>query len=511
MAIRILLVLTAFAVLYGCGQASSPVEKQERRGGVELAQGEKRPRDRSETAGPDAMGNIPISGVLGENVETPSFDYRIVDVFTTDHYYYLEDPSVPLTQNVSSQTGKFVVLTYSMTNTSPQPVRVNLEGTLRVRAGDKVEVYEESDQVVHPHSGGIIGGPELAPREVLLGQFIFYVPTEMEPELVAVLREDEMEEPRGEAGAVKLTEEDPQGPRPEEILALQYEFGNMSEWEEAYNLFARESKERVSLEQYRSYFEEGPPFATVDYVFPSVSIERDHATIESVFTQQDAQGTYRDKAAERAVLEDEGWRIVMRDELLKAADWQMNETSGQMIDASGRTNNGSPRKVVRTGSHYVFNGSTSRVAVPDHDSLDPAAKDITLRAPVRVNGRSLDDDSYDVVRKGLSGIPGGDYKMEIKRTGDPTVGRLHCVFQGSGGRVTTEAPPDVVDGKWHTLECIKTSNSVVARVDGRSYAQAGSAGSIANSSNVLVGAKKTSPLDDVFDGSMDYVSIDITQ
>src|SRR5215210_5913394 len=99
-----------------------------------------------------------------------------------------------------------------------------------------------------------------------------------------------MGEPRGEAGAVKLTREDPQGPRPEEILALQYEFGNMSEWEEAYNLFAQESKERVSLEQYRSYFEKGPPFATVDYAFPSVSIEGDHATIERVFTQQDDQG-----------------------------------------------------------------------------------------------------------------------------------------------------------------------------------------------------------------------------
>jgi hypothetical protein len=127
-----------------------------------------------------------------------------------------------------------------------------------------------------------------------------------------------------------------------------------------------------------------------------------------------------------------------------------------------------------------------------------------------VNGTSLDDDSYDVVRKGYSTTAGGDYKMEIKRTSD-TVGKLHCLFKGSGGRVNRVARVDVVDGRWHTLECVKTSDSVVAKVDGRSYTKAGSAGSISSSTNVLVGAKKVKPFDDVFDGSMDSVSIDISQ
>ena len=35
MTVRVLLVMTAFAVLYGCGQVSSPVEKQEKQEGVE--------------------------------------------------------------------------------------------------------------------------------------------------------------------------------------------------------------------------------------------------------------------------------------------------------------------------------------------------------------------------------------------------------------------------------------------------------------------------------------------
>jgi hypothetical protein len=96
--------------------------------------------------------------------------------------------------------------------------------------------------------------------------------------------------------------------------------------------------------------------------------------------------------------------------LAKAADWQMNETSGPMIDSSRNHNNGTPKRVVRTGRSYVFNGSTSHVAVPDDHSLDPAEKDITLRASVKVGGRSLDDDSYDVVRKGYSTTAGGYYK-----------------------------------------------------------------------------------------------------
>jgi hypothetical protein len=36
----------------------------------------------------------------------------------------------------------------------------------------------------------------------------------------------------------------------------------------------------------------------------------------------------------------------------------------------------------------------------------------------------------------------------------PTVGKLHCLFKGSGGTVSKVAQPDIVDGRWHTLACI---------------------------------------------------------
>jgi hypothetical protein len=232
--------------------------------------------------------------------------------------------------------------------------------------------------------------------------------------------------------------------------------------------------------------------------------------------------------------------------LLKAADWQMDETEGQMLDSSANNNNGTPTNVdqgvqedvdgdgVAGESTYLFNGSNgsgtsgneedpSHVVVPDADSLDPQANDITLTARVRVgvdNTHQMDDDSYDVVRKGLVTTDGGDYKMEIKRVkANPTVGKLHCFFRGDQASVNKVANLDVVDGTWHKLECIKTSTSVVAKVDGRSFTpKAGSAGSISNASNVMVGAKKVTQTrggdlrgDDVFDGSMDFVSIEINQ
>jgi hypothetical protein len=319
---RTLLVLVVLAVLYGCGQTSSPVEKQEKEEGVEQAaeeqtaeETEKRKAGGEETT-TETYGNIPISGVVGQNIETPSFDYRILDILITDHYYYLEGPSYGGEEDAFSEAGKFVVLTYSVTNTSPESVTANLGGMLHARTGNKVEVYEESDQAMHPYSGGVIGGLELAPREVRMGQFIFDVPTDVDPELLVVLYEDEAEEPRGEAGNVDLREEDPQGPKPEEILALQYEYSNMRAYEQAYELHAQESKDRVSRELYVSTLEQSDrkePYAITDYSFPSVQVNGDRATIERVYTWETPDDEGQAKATQEMVLEEAGWRVVMRD------------------------------------------------------------------------------------------------------------------------------------------------------------------------------------------------------
>jgi hypothetical protein len=281
------------------------VEKQEKQGGVEQAARE-------------AMSNKAVSAIVGESVKTQSFDYRFLDYFVTDHYYYLENPSTDDVMEGYSQAGKFVVVTYSVTNTSPQTVRPNLGAMLHAKAGSKTEVYEERGDVMHPKSG--LGTLELAPGHMGTGQFIFDVPTDVDPESVTVFFENDPEHPRREAGVVDLTRQDPLGLTAEESLALQYEYLNMTAWKQAYELFADESKREVSLEQYEAYMDSGQrerPTAIIEYAFPSVEVEWDHATIERVFTLSTPDGEHQQKATQEAVLE-EGWKILMRDDQIRA-------------------------------------------------------------------------------------------------------------------------------------------------------------------------------------------------
>src|SRR4028118_148153 len=54
---------------------------------------------------------------------------------------------------------------------------------------------------------------------------------------------------------------------PEDVLALQYEYINSGDFEEAYALFAGQSQREVSLEQYRAIFEANAPYSVTDYSF----------------------------------------------------------------------------------------------------------------------------------------------------------------------------------------------------------------------------------------------------
>jgi hypothetical protein len=58
MAVRLLLGLSALAVLYGCGQASSPAERQEQAAGVERAAAEPAPEPTFSSAGGTAVGPV---------------------------------------------------------------------------------------------------------------------------------------------------------------------------------------------------------------------------------------------------------------------------------------------------------------------------------------------------------------------------------------------------------------------------------------------------------------------
>lgn len=191
-----------------------------------------------------------------------------------------------------------------------------------------------------------------------------------------------------------------------------------------------------------------------------------------------------------------------------AALWHMDESSGQtMVDSSGSGNNGTLQNVTRVtpgyngaGRAYSFNGSSSRVSVPNSPSLNPGSQNITITAHVRFASKpSAAVGDYDLVRKQK---PGAIYKVEILGTG-----KAFCKFTGTGGNVAISAGPVLADNRWHTIVCRKTASQVTLTVDGATFTKNGSAGSISNSIGVTLGAKPTAA--DQYKGVLDEVSIAI--
>jgi hypothetical protein len=136
------MMLAGLFLLGACGE-----EQGSSRGGGEGENGGQKQESR------ETVGNMPISGGIGDAVDADTFEFRVLDLFETDNYYYLENPSVPLEQDVVSQAGRFVVVNYSVRNTGGAPIEPNLGGALQVKAGGNIETYEESDQASHPASG----------------------------------------------------------------------------------------------------------------------------------------------------------------------------------------------------------------------------------------------------------------------------------------------------------------------------------------------------------------------
>ncbi|MCA1695792.1 MAG: LamG domain-containing protein [Actinobacteria bacterium] len=200
-----------------------------------------------------------------------------------------------------------------------------------------------------------------------------------------------------------------------------------------------------------------------------------------------------------------GWQAPASAATSTAALWHMDETTGTVMqDSSGSSNNGTLHSVdlgqpSSNGTAYGFNGTSSYVSVPDNNTLDPGSAPLTITMNVKLNQRPSTGKDYDLIRKGLAGTAGGDYKIEILETG-----KVFCRFKGSVGPVTLRNGPNLADGAWHTIQCAKSDSSIKLVVDGITYSKVGTVGSIANASAVIVGAK---PGDDFFNGLLDEVEV----
>jgi len=206
--------------------------------------------------------------------------------------------------------------------------------------------------------------------------------------------------------------------------------------------------------------------------------------------------------------------------------WHMDEPAGAttMVDSSGSNNNGSLTNVetgvagppagpcqADFGLCYRFAGAglPSVAVVPHSDTMNPGANDVTLSEWVNtgvIPPPSVGD--YDMIRKGLSTTPGGDYKMEVLPKRQGTVAKASCHFRGSVAKATLTKGPNLADNQWHHIQCTKKATSIELRVDANLYTKTVTIGSISNTADVTVGAKSPTG-GDQYTGLMDEVSISI--
>src|SRR4051812_33381300 len=94
------------------------------------------------------------------------------------------------------------------------------------------------------------------------------------------------------------------------------------------------------------------------------------------------------------------------------ATWQMDEAAkaSTMVDSAslGGNNNGAIHNVetgvqaLVSGKAYRFGGATSFGEVPDNPALAPGTANTPVTATVRADDKAMPDDSYDLVRKGVT-------------------------------------------------------------------------------------------------------------
>jgi hypothetical protein len=187
--------------------------------------------------------------------------------------------------------------------------------------------------------------------------------------------------------------------------------------------------------------------------------------------------------------------------------WHMDETSGTTIFDSVGAHNGTLHSTQIglpgfTGTAYGFNGSSSYVSVPTAADLNPGSAKITITIHLKTSGTPPPPPAdWDVIRKGLYTTTGGEYKMEFQQSGQAS-----CGFNGSAGYAELVAGPAINNGQWHTVSCVKTSTAIQVVVDGQTFSKTANVGAIANTADVVIGAR---PGSDWYQGQLDEASIQI--
>ena len=184
----------------------------------------------------------------------------------------------------------------------------------------------------------------------------------------------------------------------------------------------------------------------------------------------------------------------------------MDETSGSVMHDSVASHDGSLSSVALglpgyLGTAFGFNGSSSYVSVPTASDLNPGSSNITITIHLKTTSAPATPD-WDLIRKGKATTIGGEFKMEYQPSGQAS-----CGFKGSVDHSELIAGPALDDGRWHTVQCVKTASTIKEIVDGQTFSKSASVGSIANTESVIIGAHRAGS--ELFNGALDEASIEI--
>ena len=162
----------------------------------------------------------------------------------------------------------------------------------------------------------------------------------------------------------------------------------------------------------------------------------------------------------------------------RRACWRMDERSGTSMLDSARGHTGTLHggiSLFQPGWHglsasYLFSGSGSYVSVPSAADLNPGSATITIGLHLKTTSAPASPD-WDLIRKGLYTTSGGEWKHGV-----PADGAGVLRLQGSSGYAELQAGPSLKDGKFHFVQCVKTSTQIKVVVDGVSYAKSAKVG-----------------------------------
>jgi hypothetical protein len=183
--------------------------------------------------------------------------------------------------------------------------------------------------------------------------------------------------------------------------------------------------------------------------------------------------------------------------------WHMDETSGTVMADSVGGHNGTLSAVQIgvpgfIGTAYGFRRGV--VSVPSAKALNPGRKKLTVAIRMNTTVAPLRPD-WDLLRKGVFGSGVGDYKIEYQPSGQAS-----CGFLGSAGSAEIVAGPTLNDGRWHTVQCVKTATSIRLVVDGQTFSKRARIGSISNHAPLVIGSR---PGSEFFVGSLDEAYVQV--